>query len=85
MITNNTETLVFEFIVKQITSKPEENSEKIKIHRLAPLKQIANGISPKDIICNENLQLVFKITDDNPACVKLTTMEKLIERNWVKS
>ena len=85
LITNNTETLVFEFIVKQITSKPEENSEKIKIHRLAPLKQIANGISPKDITCNENMQLVFKITDDSPACVKLTTIEKLIERNWAKS
>ena len=47
---------------------------------LPPLKQIANGISPKDVTCKENMQLVFKITDDSPTCVKSKTAEKLIAK-----
>jgi len=95
LTTHNTETLVFEFFVKQITDEYEKNNLDVNVNnkneeytinsKLAPLKQITNGVLPRDVICKENLQLVFKITDDSHACVKLTTIEKLIERNWAKS
>ncbi|QLH06235.1 hypothetical protein C5F50_03445 [Nitrosopumilus ureiphilus] len=98
LITNNTETLTFEFMVKQITEESkenylinnmnnnsiEENDERRFHSKMPPLKQIANGISSIDVICKEDLQLVFKNMDDNPACVKTTTVDKLIERGWAK-
>lgn len=51
---------------------------------LPPLKQLGNGVLPSDITCADNLQLVFKSSDDSPACVTLETKQKLIERGWAK-
>lgn len=89
LITNNTETLTYEFLVMQITEKPENNGLNLSSNTddspdviLAPLKQIANGISPKDVVCKEEFQLVFKDISDMPACVTMTTAEKLVERGW---
>lgn len=94
LITNNTETLIFEFIVKQITNefikndldinKNNTSTEDIDLisSKLPPLKQILLGISPNEIVCRENFQLVFKTLNDSPACVKPKTAEKLIERDW---
>ncbi len=48
----------------------------------SPRQQIANGISPTDVICKEGLELIFKATDESPACVKSETAVKLIERGW---
>jgi hypothetical protein len=48
----------------------------------APLKQVKSGISPHDVKCNDNMQLVFKIEDKSPACVKPQTIEKLVARGW---
>ncbi len=47
----------------------------------SPLKQIAQGTPPDEVICNEGLQLIMK-NNGSPACVKTTTAEKLIERGW---
>ena len=99
LTTNNTETLVYEFRVKQITESTERNSlgintdnnhtaekdDKIINSKLAPLKQIASGISPENITCKEGMQLVFKISNGGSACVKVTTVDKLIERGWAKT
>ncbi len=98
LITNNTETLVYEFMVKQITGSfdddglefntdnnyMEDNDENAINFKMAPLKQITNEISPENVTCKENMRLVFKNTNNEPACVKLTTVGKLIERGWIK-
>jgi len=47
----------------------------------APLKQVAQGIEPEAVTCNEGLVLIIKY-NGSPACVKPTTAEKLIERGW---
>lgn len=47
-----------------------------------PLKQIANGVLPEDVVCKEGLQLIFKSGDNSPACVKSQTAEKLVKRGW---
>jgi len=52
---------------------------------LSPLKQTKNDIEPKEIICKEGLGLIFKSSDNSPACVKPSTVTKLIERGWAKS
>jgi glucose/arabinose dehydrogenase len=50
---------------------------------LAPLKQLKAGIEPRNIKCSGDYVLIFKQKDDSPACVKLTTAEKLVQRGWV--
>ena len=94
-ITNNTETLVFEFIVKQINKSEKNllyliesdihNENHLEYSQMAPIKQIASGIMPKDIVCKEHLNLVFKSSNDDPVCVMPETTEKLIERSWANT
>ena len=52
---------------------------------LSPRKQVAQGIAPEDVICKEGLELVFKSTNNSPACVNPQTVDKLIERGWALS
>ena len=97
LITNDIETLVYEFLVMQITVKFKKNDSNSNLNdvqvnniisfdfSLSPLKQIANGVSPIDIQCKEDMQLMLKISNDSPACVTLTTAENLIERGWKMS
>jgi len=47
-----------------------------------PLKQIQDGTDPSDVTCTEGLELIMKVSDGQPACVKPSSVEKLIERNW---
>ena len=95
LITNDTETLVYEFIVRQITEHNKSSLEgnttnnisgidthELLKYKVTPLKQMKNGVSLNDIICTNDLELIFKITNNYPACVKASTVEKLIERGW---
>jgi len=50
---------------------------------LPPRKQFANGVLPRDINCKEDLQLIFKFTDNSPICVTHSTSQKLLERGWL--
>ena len=47
-----------------------------------PLKQINEGVSPDHVTCTEGLELVLKKSNGMPACVKPTSVEKLIARGW---
>ena len=51
-------------------------------HFLPPLKQIAEGTLPENVTCTEGLELVFKKSNGLPACVKLSSVSKLVERGW---
>ena len=46
-----------------------------------PLKQFESGIAVDKIQCKESLTLIVKY-DDSPACVKSSSVEKLIKRGW---
>lgn len=49
----------------------------------SPYIQLQNNISPKKILCKEDLQLYFKNNyDSTPVCVKPSTIIKLLERGW---
>lgn len=96
LITHNTETLVFEFMVKQMTEEFKENRLDIDTKnnfmeendldfinsKMTPLKQLANGILPENIICKDGLELIFKSTNNFPACVQSESKLKLIQRGW---
>lgn len=47
-----------------------------------PLKQIQDGTEPSDVTCAEGLELVMKFSNGLPACLKPSSVEKLIERGW---
>ena len=47
-----------------------------------PLKQISDGIEPNQVSCTQGLELVLKMSNGNPACIKPSSVEKLIERGW---
>ena len=51
---------------------------------IPPLKQFKSGISIHEIQCKETLLLIKK-HDGSPACVKLESVTKLIERDWAKN
>lgn len=92
LITSDVETLVYEFLVVQITDDfqtsnldADTSPDVVSTDSiLSPLKQVANGVLPDDISCKENLQLVLKITN-SPACVSAETAEKLVHRGWAKN
>jgi len=50
---------------------------------LSPLKQIKSGIVPENVVCKEGLELVFKL-NGQPACVKTTSVQKLITWGWTQ-
>jgi len=47
-----------------------------------PLKQIQEGTEPTGVTCTEGLELVLKLTNGQPACIKPSSVEKLIQRGW---
>ncbi len=51
---------------------------------LPPLKQVNAGIAPQDIMCKDNMSLVFSISN-RPACMTSDTITNLIEYGWMTS
>ena len=49
----------------------------------SPRTQISSGIPIDKISCKEGMHLVFK-KSGNPACVKPSSIEKLLERGWIE-
>jgi carboxymethylenebutenolidase len=47
-----------------------------------PLQQIKNGVKATDVTCTEGLELVLKQSNGQPACIKPSSVAKLIERGW---
>ena len=47
-----------------------------------PLKQIQEGTEPSNVTCTEGLELVMKFSNGQPACIKPSSIEKLIQRGW---
>jgi hypothetical protein len=51
----------------------------------SPKLQIKSGIASEDVVCNEDLKLVIKSSDNSPACVNQASIEKLIQRGWASN
>ena len=50
---------------------------------MSPRAQMLAGLSANQVMCKEGLNLVIKTSDGSPACVKASTVYKLIERSWI--
>lgn len=57
----------------------------IPIDMLSPRKQTEQGIPPLGVVCKLGLQLILKLSDDSPACVKPSSIDKLVARGWAQS
>lgn len=55
-----------------------------KIHQLdlSPKKQTRLGISPQFVQCEQDLELILKTSNGQPACVKPNSVPKLINQGW---
>ncbi|MDE1863693.1 MAG: hypothetical protein KGI33_12395, partial [Thaumarchaeota archaeon] len=51
----------------------------------SPLQQFKTGTAANDVKCNFGFQLIFKIEDGSPACVKPASVDKLMRRGWATS
>lgn len=47
-----------------------------------PLQQLRNGVKATSVTCTEGQELVMKQSNGQPACVKPSSVAKLIERGW---
>ncbi len=47
-----------------------------------PRHQVADGVDADNIICKINLKLIYKATDNSPACVAFDTIPVLKQRGW---
>jgi len=59
------------------TIQPSLNTDHV-----SPRKQIAIGIEPVQVKCNDNFILVLKMSNGNPACLYPSSVSKLVERGW---
>jgi len=50
---------------------------------MSPRAQMLAGLSASQVMCKEGLNLVIKAENGSPACVKASTVYKLIERSWI--
>ncbi len=53
-----------------------------RVKPMPPIKQLQNGISIAEVICDEDLVLVKKPTKPAVVCVKEKTSQILIQRGW---
>ena len=51
----------------------------------SPRAQVIRGVSAQDVKCREGFQLVIKVSDNSPACLKSTSVSKLMSWGWIKS
>ena len=50
---------------------------------MTPRAQMLAGIPANQVMCKEGLNLVIKASDGSAACVKASTVYKLIESSWI--
>jgi len=49
---------------------------------MSPRHQMMEGITLNEIVCKEGLELMKKTSDGTGACVKSTSVDRLVERGW---
>ncbi len=66
-----------------LVGTPEELLSEFDIPQTSAGDELEQELTVSPISCKEGLDLVIKASDNSPACVKPTSIYKLIERNWM--
>lgn len=82
LATSNTSSTVSKSFLFTIYENNQTNSKPSIIP--SPLQQLRSGIAPNNIQCRQDLELIFKASDDSPACVKSSTATKLVMWGWAR-
>jgi hypothetical protein len=62
-----------------------DNEDSASMKNMSPRAQMHSGIEPIEVVCKQGFELLLKANDGSPACVKPSTVQKLIERGWANS
>lgn len=82
-VADSIDAVIYEFEeLSGIQSVASDHEEEV-FGTLAPLKQLKEGVEPEDIQCKSIMELVFKPSGD-PACVKILSVQKLVNRGWTQ-
>ena len=49
---------------------------------LRPLQQMKAGVDPMDVMCKEGLVLILRSSDGSAACVKESSVTRLLDLAW---
>jgi hypothetical protein len=79
------------FLMVHMTGTIDDTNVKVTFHPeeiespnvMPPLKQIEAGISPDHVVCKPDMELVFKPAKAGVACVKHTSVERLVDLGWI--
>lgn len=82
IITPNLQASAMEMIDPMMDDKMKPMDESMKDHMASPLKQMAMGIDARDVKCKAGFEIVFKATNGMPACVKVSSVQRLVEIGW---
>ena len=67
----------------EIKEMMEENMKgNMMDHMASPRQQMKMGTGPDKIQCKSGFELVFKLTNSSPACVKPSSVPRLVEIGW---
>lgn len=67
---------------KAMMEKKAMEDKMMASHMKSPLKQTKAGVEPHKVQCREGYQLAFKAADWSPACIKTSSVERLIAMGW---
>lgn len=82
-VTDSIDAVIYEFEELSGIQSVISEHEEVYLASLAPLKQLKEGVEPKDVQCKSSMELVFKYSGD-PACVKSTSVQKLVSYGWTQ-
>jgi len=46
-------------------------------HMYSPYMQLSNGINPSEVICKTGLELLMKVSNGDPVCLKPSSVDRL--------
>ncbi len=62
-----------------------EKAKSINVSWISPRHQVAAGIDAENVECREGFELVMKVSNGNPLCLKEKTAAKLVEKGIVQA
>lgn len=82
--------LFFIFVLSALTITPSLHSYAMEMdskmmHMDSPRKQMKMGVDIHQIQCKSGHELVFKSTNWSPACVKSSSVARLVEIGWASN
>jgi len=80
-VSDSIDAIIHEFEELSGIESVQSGHESEYLVSLPPLKQLKEGVEPEDIQCKSSMELIFKSSGE-PACVKSTSVQKLVSWGW---